>query len=209
MIVKIFVCGPIENNTFVVVCEKTKKALVIDPAFGAFNKVEKYIKENKFFLEKILLTHAHWDHIIDVLLLKNEFSLSIYMQKSDCVLLDSSQASFFSAISIPKFKPDVLLEGDEKIKLGDIEILTIHTPGHTPGCVCYYIEKEKMLFSGDTLFKGSFGRVDLPYSNSEDMINSLKKLSNLPKDVKVYPGHGSETTIGRENWIKNPEKFIK
>ncbi len=209
MIIKIFVCGPIENNTFVIVCKKTKKALVIDPAFGSGNKVEKYINENKYILEKILLTHAHWDHITDVKLLKEEFSCPIYMHKLESDLLKNPQKPyFFSSITIPDLKPDILLEGDEKIELGDLEILVIHTPGHTPGSVCYYVEKEKVLFSGDTLFKGSFGRVDFPYSNPQDMIESLKTLSNLPKDVKVYPGHGSDTTIGKENWINNPQKFI-
>lgn len=209
MIIKKFVCGPIENNTFVLVSEKTKKALVIDPAFGASNKVEKYVNENNYTLEKILLTHGHWDHITDVKLLKEEFSCLVYAHKLDSSLLENPQeSSFFSTITLPNFKPDVLLEGGEKIKLGDIEILVIHTPGHTPGCICFYIEKEKVLFSGDTLFKGSFGRVDFSYSSSQDMIKSLKKLSNLPKDVKVYPGHGSETTIGNESWIENPEKFI-
>lgn len=209
MLLKLFVCGPIQNNTFVIADEKNKKALVIDPAFGSYNKIKNYLKEKNFKLEKILLTHGHWDHITDVSLLKDDFECLVYLHKLDLFLVEKPQKpSFFSEITIPNLKPDILLEGNEKIKLGDIEILVIHTPGHTPGSVCYYVEKEKVLFSGDTLFKGSYGRVDSPYSNSQDMIKSLKLLSKLPKDVKVYPGHGSDTTIGKEDWIESAEKFV-
>jgi glyoxylase-like metal-dependent hydrolase (beta-lactamase superfamily II) len=209
MIVEVFVCGPIENNTIVVVCDKTKKALVIDPGFGSHNKIKNFINKNKYSLEKILLTHAHWDHIADVEILKEIFSCPVYVHKLDKDLLENPQrSSSFSMITIPSITPDKLLEDNERIKMGEIEFLTIFTPGHTPGSVCYYIEKEKILFSGDTLFKGAFGRVDFPYSNPQDMVKSLMKLSKLPKDVKVYPGHGSFTTIGKENWIENIEKFI-
>lgn len=209
MIVKVFVCGPIENNTIVVVCDKTKKALVIDPAFGCNDKIKKFVEENKYSLEKILLTHAHWDHIADVKLLKDVFSCPVYVHKLDSFLLENPpKHALFSMITIPKIKADVSLQDNEKIKMGEIELVTIHTPGHTPGSVCYYVENEKALFSGDTLFKGSFGRVDFPYSNPQDMIDSLKKLSKLPKEVKVYPGHGPKTTIGQENWIVDVEKFI-
>lgn len=209
MIIQTFVCGPLENNTYAIVCEKIKRVVVIDPAFGAKKKIEKFLEKNEYVLEKILLTHGHWDHITDVVLLKEEFSCPVFLHQGDWDLLENPQkSSFFSAITVPHFKPDFFLQDNDKIKLGDITISVIHTPGHTPGCVCLYIEKEKILFSGDTLFKGSFGRVDFPYSSAENMIKSLKRLSNLPKDVKVYPGHGSETTIGRENWIMNPEKFI-
>jgi len=209
MIINIFICGPIENNTIVFVCEKTKKAAVIDPSFGAEAKVEEFLKQNSYTLDKILLTHAHWDHIADVKLIKDKFSSPVYIHKLDANMLEHpDRLPAFSEITIPGVKPDVLLEDNDKIKVGEIEILTIHTPGHTPGGVCYYIESEKTLFSGDTLFKGSFGRVDFPYSNPKKMISSLEKLSKLPKDIKVYPGHGSATTIGKESWMENVEKFI-
>lgn len=210
MILKIFICGPLQNNTYVGVCKKTKKAFVIDPSFGSYNKVEKFIKDNNYTLDKILLTHAHWDHITDVLLLKDVFNSLVCIHKNDLELLQNPQKStYFSAITIPSFKPDMVIEDNQKILVGEIQIEVIHTPGHTPGCVCYYIAKEKVLFSGDTLFKGSFGRVDFSYSNAQDMIKSLKKLSTLPEDTTVYPGHGSKTTIQKEEWIKNSEKYVR
>jgi len=208
MFIKIFVLGPIENNTFVVTCEKTKKSFVIDPSFGAFEKVKKFLKENLFTLDKILLTHSHMDHIADVKHLKDAFSVPVYVNRLEAKTLEEpEQLSFFST-KVLGTKPDVLFEDKDKIKVGDIEIDVIHTPGHTPGGSCFYIKKEKTLFSGDTLFKGSFGRVDFSYSNPEDMIKSLKKLSKLEKDTIVYPGHGSKTTIKDESWTENADQFI-
>ncbi|MFA6119479.1 MAG: MBL fold metallo-hydrolase [Parachlamydiales bacterium] len=209
MILEKFVCGPLDNNTFLIVSEKTNKALVVDPSFGSYDKIAIYLKKHQCILEKILLTHFHWDHIADVLLLKNEFNPQVYIHRADAFILQNPKDETPSSlITIHPIKPDVLLDDNSLIDLSDIELLTIHTPGHTPGSSCFYIEKEKILFSGDTLFKGSYGRVDFEYSKPQAMIESLKKLSKLPEDVKVYPGHGNATTIGRENWMKNVEKFI-
>jgi len=208
MIVKKFICGPLENNTYVLICKQTKKAAVIDPSFGSYDKIMTYSDE-KYLLDKILLTHAHWDHIADVKLVKEKFKALICIHKSDSNILESPQVIPGFSFVIQGIKPDILLEDNQTINVGNLKILTIHTPGHTPGSSCFYIKKEKALFSGDTLFKGSFGRVDFPLSNPKDMIQSLKKLSKLSKDVSVYPGHGSETKIGKENWMENVEEFIE
>ena len=209
MLIQKFVLGPIDNNTYVVVSEESKKAFVIDPSFGSIDKLSEFLEKNSFTLEAILLTHSHWDHIADVKIIKDKFFIPIYVHKLDAKSLENpGPIEFLPSLKVEGVKPDVLLEADKEIKVADINILVLHTPGHTPGGVCYLIEKEKTLFSGDTLFKGSFGRVDFPYSNPEDMIKSLKKLSMLDSDTKVYPGHGSQTTIGKENWMKNADKFI-
>ena len=98
---------------------------------------------------------------------------------------------------------DMLVGEEDRIKINGILFKIIHTPGHTKGGICLYEEKQQILFSGDTLFNGTYGRVDLPDSDEKEMKQSLKKLSKLPKDVKVYPGHGRETTIGDElEWIE-------
>ena len=208
MLIKIFVLGPIDNNTFLVGCEKTKKAFVIDPSFDAFYEIKKFLDDSSYSLDKICLTHSHWDHIADVKLLKDAFSAPVYIHELDAKTLKEPLNLFSLKEKIQGVDADVLLKDKDKITVGDIEIETIHTPGHTPGCVCFLIKKEKTLFSGDTLFQGSFGRVDFEYSNPKDMIISLKKLSKLDKDIKVYPGHGSITTIGDESWMENAENFI-
>jgi glyoxylase-like metal-dependent hydrolase (beta-lactamase superfamily II) len=99
-------------------------------------------------------------------------------------------------------EPDgMLADGDEKV-LGLLRFKVVHTPGHSPGCVLFYFEKEKVLISGDTLFRGTYGRVDLPSSNPQKMKESLAKIKQFPDDVTVYPGHGGSTTIGREQrWL--------
>lgn len=207
MLIKIFVLGPIDNNTYLIGCENTKKAFVIDPSFNATDEIKKFLEDSSYSLDKICLTHSHWDHIADVKLLKDTFSIPVYIHELDAAMLKNPD-NLFSDQKVEGVEADVLLKDSDKISLGDLEIETIHTPGHTPGGVCFLIKKEKTLFSGDTLFKGSFGRVDFDYSNPKDMIKSLKKLSQLDKDIKVYPGHGSSTTIGAESWMENVEKYI-
>ena len=208
MLIKIFVLGPLENNTFVVTSQKSKKSFVIDPSFGAFEKIKNFLEDKSYTLDKILLTHSHMDHIADVKHLKDAFSSSVYIHKLEAKALEKPEPLSFFSMKAEGVKPDILFEDREKIKVGDIEIEVIHTPGHTPGGSCFYIEKEKTLFSGDTLFKGSFGRVDFSYSSPKDMVKSLERLSKLPKETKVYPGHGSLTTIKDESWMENAKQFI-
>ncbi|MBS0627933.1 MAG: MBL fold metallo-hydrolase, partial [Verrucomicrobia bacterium] len=97
-------------------------------------------------------------------------------------------------------------EDGDIFNIGNLEIQVIFTPGHSPGCLCLYLQSERTLFSGDTLFQGTMGRIDFPSSNPEDMWRSLQKLSNLPSSVKVFPGHGNPTSIGAESWIAHAQK---
>ncbi|OGN60144.1 MAG: hypothetical protein A3F40_00240 [Chlamydiae bacterium RIFCSPHIGHO2_12_FULL_27_8] len=209
MQIEIFVLGPLENNTFLIICEKTNKAAVIDPSFGALKALKKYTVNKNIFIEKILLTHSHFDHIYDVNKIKTEYSALIYIHELDVKnLTDPGSDNIFSDVLVEKVIPDVLLKGGEQIKIGEIILDVIHTPGHTPGGICFLSKKDKILFSGDTLFKGTYGRIDFPTSNREDMINSLKKLSQLDKETIVYPGHFNSTSISNESWLNNFEKLI-
>jgi hydroxyacylglutathione hydrolase len=209
MILKRFICGPLDTNTYLITCEKTFQTAIIDPGLGSFKEVEKTIRNEDFHLVALFLTHSHWDHIADGSLFKNHFSLSVYVHKEDAKNVENPGSdqipSFFS---IPPLQPDRLLKGGEILSIGDIQIKVIHTPGHSPGSVCYYIPQEKMLFSGDTLFRGTIGNLSSPTASSERMWSSLKKLSLLPKDTIVYPGHGGQTSIGREKFLENPEEFF-
>jgi glyoxylase-like metal-dependent hydrolase (beta-lactamase superfamily II) len=209
MILKKFVCGPLENNTYLIACENNKLASVIDPSFGSAKEIVSFLEKNNLKLDKILLTHSHYDHIADVKSLKDKLFSSIYVHKLDSKnLLDPGSDEIFSMFQIEKVTPDFFIKENDLIKSGDITFKVIDTPGHTPGGVCYLIEKEKILFTGDTLFKGSYGRVDFPTSNKEDMINSLLKLSKLDPDIIVYPGHGDKTKIKDESWLKNAKNFV-
>jgi glyoxylase-like metal-dependent hydrolase (beta-lactamase superfamily II) len=206
MDIEVFTLGPLFNNTILLTCEKTKISAVVDPSFG-IKKVLSYIDKKELSLEKVLLTHSHYDHTEGISLIKEKKDVLIYIHKLDKKTLETPEKIPF--IGKPaSFKADVLLEDGDIIDVGQIKIKVIHTPGHTPGSSCFYIEKEKILISGDTLFKNSMGRVDFPSSNPSDMWESLKKLSKLPKDTIVIPGHGSQTTIEKESWMGNAEKYF-
>ena len=166
------------------------------------------ISQDSLTVEMILLTHSHWDHIADCHLLQTKLGTSLYVHQQDA---DNVQKP--GADGLPLFFPikpatvtGSLVDG-QKIKVGTLILEVIHTPGHTPGGVCFYLENKNILFSGDTLFQGSMGRIDLPTaSKPEVMWSSLKRLSLLPKETIVYPGHGDPTTIGKESWIADPQK---
>ena len=207
---QVFVCGALQNNTIILFCSITKKAIVIDPAQNSFSIIKKFVEEKNLHIEKILLTHSHWDHIIGVADVQNRWGVDVYVHPLD---LDNLQQPGIDklpfSMPVKKIKRGIkTFQDNEKICLGNITIEVLHTPGHSPGSVCFYINKENLLFSGDTLFQGSFGNVSFPLSNPKDMKKSLQKLSLLPKETLVIPGHGNSTSIGEEAWLNNLEGFF-
>ncbi|MBI5346841.1 MAG: MBL fold metallo-hydrolase [Chlamydiae bacterium] len=209
MILEKFVVGPLANNTILLCSETSNMAAVVDPSFGSFEEISKYLKKNSFDLKKILLTHSHYDHIVDAKRFKEHFHAEIYIHKLDSDnLINPGSDGLLGISNLQGVMPDHFLEDGQKFLVGTIVLRVIHTPGHTPGSICFYIPSEKILLSGDTLFKGAFGRLDLPTSEPEKMMDSLKKLSKLPKDTKVISGHGSDTFIGKEEWLEDPKNFF-
>ncbi len=199
MIIKTFSCGPIETNAYLVECPETHEAALIDAPLGVASEIKDYPN-----IKKIFITHSHWDHIADAAKLKSTFHIPLYIHSYDEENLKkpgSDRLPLF--FPVQGTKAEGLLEEGEKFKIGKLEFQVIETPGHSPGGVCFWFPKEKVLFSGDTLFRGSMGRVDFPTSSPAQMWESLKKLGKLPPETKVYPGHGPPTTIGSESWIKN------
>lgn len=182
--------GPIDTNCYIVEDEKTKEALIIDPGDRA-DKVLKLLEKFNLKAKRIVITHGHFDHVGGNRGLKEALKVELCMHDND----------LFGIASTDSPKPDCYLKGGEKIKVGSLEFTVIHTPGHSPGGICLYCEKEKTLFSGDTLFFETYGRVDLPFSSPAAMKESLTKLLALPKETKVYPGHGRPTTIGDEQGL--------
>ncbi len=202
--VKKFVFNPFSVNTFLLWNLKTRETIVIDP--GCSNEEEQ--REFKHSVEKenlkikyLLNTHCHIDHIIGNKFVKETFDPVFIVPEKDLPLLRNlkNQAELFGIFVEESPEPDAFFEPDGLIMLSDVKLNTIFTPGHTPGEFSFHLPEEKILFSGDVLFKESIGRTDLWGGNENLLIETIKtKLFVLPDDTLVYPGHGAETTIGYE-----------
>lgn len=184
-----FVLGQLQVNCYLLYDEK-KNCVLIDPGAEA-NKLISYIRKNKFELRAILLTHTHFDHTGAVKELRAAFDVPLYLHREE---VENRDASKFSGLGTEEGL--TYLEGGEELGFGDVAIKVIHTPGHTPGGVCYMAGNS--LFAGDTLFMGSCGRVDFPGGSFSKILESLKLLSELEGNPEVYPGHGPETTMDSE-----------
>lgn len=197
------VLGDLETNCYIVWDEKTKQCLIIDPADDGVG-VSEEIQARSLTPIGVLVTHAHFDHILGALDLKLIYKVPFYCSSKDEFLLNrqSKTASHFlkRKITIPNFeKIDMDLNEIDEIRLGDEVFQVFKTPGHTPGSVCLYSEDSKLLFSGDTLFFQLRGRTDFSYGSTKQIYKSLAKLMKLPADTEVYSGHGEMTTIGTES----------
>ena len=192
-----------ETNCYIVVDEKLKKAMVIDPA-GNVPKIIEVLNNLGAELEYIYLTHCHADHINGVNDLKRAVAGKVLIHRNGRDNLENRIPILAEYIGVPPIyvKEDSIVDDEDTLHVGDIEFRVIYTPGHTNDGTSLYCEKEGLVFSGDTLFKGAWGRVDLPTSDFDDIMNSIiKKLLILPDETIVYPGHGKPTRIGDEKPI--------
>lgn len=194
------VLGPVQTTCYVV--SSQGRAVIVDPAANA-TKIIQYLGTKKLIPEAILLTHGHFDHIGAVNELAAKYSLPIYAHKSEKEYFDQPEVN----LSTMMYQPFVLSEDLDYHWLADGATLTcldtqvkiFHVPGHTSGSLCYYFVKDRMVFTGDTLFKQSIGRTDFIYGNHQQLVTGIKqKLFTLPDDTLVYPGHGDCTTVADE-----------
>ena len=192
-----------ETNCYIIVDETQKKAMVIDPA-GEVPKIIEILDTLGAELVYIYLTHCHADHINGVNELKKEKGGKVLIHRKGRENLENRVPVLAEYIGLPPIyvKEDSIVDDDDILHVGDLEFRVIYTPGHTDDGTALYCEKEEMLFSGDTLFKGAWGRVDLPTSDFDAIMNSIiNKLLVLPENTIVYPGHGKPTRIGDEKPI--------
>lgn len=191
------------TNCYIVQDEKSKETMVIDPG-GEINKIIEMLDIIEADVKYIYLTHCHADHAGGVTELKNRKGGKILIHRFDASGLADNGISLSTYIGMEPIylEADSRIDDEDLIHIGDIEFKVIHTPGHTKGGSCLYCEKEKLLFSGDTLFRGTWGRTDLPTGSFEDIINSIvKKLMILSDETICYPGHGKSTKIMEEKPI--------
>lgn len=186
-------------NTYIYYDEQTLTGAVIDPGVGS-EKVMRVIEAKNIDVKHILLTHGHFDHIAAVPDIKRKYNADVCALKEENVVLSNPGFNASNLIGNPtKIIADRFLNDGEEINVGNGVLKVIHTPGHTIGGACYYAEKSKIVFSGDTLFFESIGRTDFHTGNPYSIVSSIKqKLFSLPEDVKVLCGHGEHTTIGHE-----------
>jgi hydroxyacylglutathione hydrolase len=197
------VTKPLDTNAYLIISEKTKKAIVVDPGFESFDRIMALVKNEEAEIHGIYLTHSHFDHIADVARFQRELDLKVFVHEEDAKNVEEPGSDgIFSAPDLEGAKVSGFLKDGEEVVFGDLSFRVIHTPGHSPGSVLFYFEEKKVLISGDTIFRGTYGRVDLPHSDPEKMKSSLAKIKELPEDVQIYPGHGGSTHIGREKrWL--------
>lgn len=202
--VKNYMVSEFGTNCYFVINSRTKEMLVVDPGDNA-PMLADAITQEELIPVGILLTHGHLDHAGAAEALAKKFGIKIYAHEAEKKTLEDSCINLTSAFGAPNaFHADVFLKDDEILELLGCKIKVLFTPGHTPGGCCYYFSEQRMLFSGDTLFCESVGRTDFPRGSSSVLIRSIReKLLTLPDDVKVYPGHMSQTSIGTEK-MYNP-----
>ena len=201
MIVKQIIVGSMAVCCYIVACEKTGKAAVIDPG-GDEKKILAEIKDKGYQVEYIIATHGHPDHVCGNRVLQEATGAKIVMHRLDSLFFNKPEVrSYFSMLGLEPSPPvDREVEEGESIEIGTVSLKIIHTPGHTPGGMCLYNAPD--LITGDTLFVGGLGRTDFPGGSHEELLHSITtKLLVLPAETVVWPGHGyggSRSTIGEE-----------
>lgn len=210
MIVHRFVCGPFEENTYI--AHENGEAVLIDP--GCFNPAERkritdYISAHKLTMKRLLLTHGHIDHVLDLKFFAAHLGLAYEMHAEDAPLIEQAERTaraYGMRMEAPE-PPTHFLDETNTVAFGKANWQIFHTPGHSPGSICFYDATNGFVIGGDVLFAGSVGRTDLWQGSMDTLLHSIEtKLMALPDETVVYSGHGRETTIGRER-LYNP--FLK
>jgi len=202
MQVEVLTVGMFQSNCYLLSCERTGEAIIID-AGDEGERILSLIESRDLKIKAIVNTHAHIDHVSALSEVAPALSAPVLMHKGDLEIYDNlaAQAATFGMKAPQNIKIERFVEEGDKIEFGDVTCEVIHTPGHSPGGISIICrgDKPQKIFSGDTLFMGSIGRIDLHGGDFETIIQSLQdKYLPLPDDTIVYPGHGGDTTIGTE-----------
>ena len=208
MIIKRFVFNDFSVNTYLIVDEQHGKVIIIDPGMSTEKEeviIDDFIKTNKLKVDKVILTHGHFDHCLGINFFLRQ-NIPVLINKEDEILLDYAEdmAKPFGIKIQEKLKATDYLTDEQVLTFGKNKLRVIHTPGHSPGHSCIIMEDEKIIFTGDLIFKGSIGRTDLPGGDYNQLQYSIKeKILTLSSDYKLLPGHGQETYLSDE-LLNNP-----
>lgn len=199
-----FLVGPMQTNIYLIGCKATGTGAIVD-AGGDTDGVLARAEERGLELTKILQTHAHIDHVGGLAAMKARTDAPIYLHEAELEMYNAveQQGRMFGMQVDQPPAPDIYLEDGDTVELGDLTAEVLLLPGHSPGGIAFLFADQGVIFSGDVLFAGSIGRVDLPGSDREQMEQSLERLKKLDDDIRVLSGHGPETTIGQEK-SRNP-----
>ncbi len=201
MLLATFPVGPLGCNCSIVGCTETGEAAVIDPG-GDADRIIEMLEKNGLKVKYLLHTHAHFDHVLGSKEMREKTGAKICLHKEDQWLYDNlaKQCALFGMKANDTLPVDKYLADEEEVVIGNLKTQVIHTPGHTPGSLCFSVaDKESVLFAGDTLFQHSIGRTDLWGGSFEQIINSIRgRLFKLDDSTEVIPGHGPNTTIWSE-----------
>lgn len=207
-----FTVNMIEENTYLI-WDETNEAVLVDCGAQHADEqhtIAQFIDDRHLHLVRLLNTHGHFDHVFGNLFISRHYHLSPEMAKAEQVTYESAreQMAMFLHRDFPLEVPPVRhwLEEGETVEFGHHRLEVIHTPGHTPGGVCYYCATDHLLWSGDSLFRREIGRCDLPGGDERALVTALRqKVTTLPEDVLVLPGHGPSTTVGEE---RNGNRYL-
>ena len=195
------VIGPVSTNLYVLGDEASNEAIAIDTATPCVEWLTMTLAERGWTLKLIVSTHRHWDHIGDNAAVAERTKARICAHTLDRHGLENPQP-LFAPFPLPPSVPAIDLAEGSHIRFGEIELHVLHTPGHTEGSVCLLADSERLLFTGDTLFAGGWGRTDLPGGDESALIDSLARLATMADDLRVLPGHGGQSTTEREKrWL--------
>lgn len=194
-----FVLGPIMTNCYVVACEQTKEAVIIDGGADAHLLVDA-LEERGYELKAVWQTHAHIDHVAGLNEVRAKSAAPIYLHEKEQPLYDAAveQGLRFGFQIQPLPKVDQYVDEGQVVNVGEGQAKVLLLPGHSPGSVAFYFEEKGLFFGGDVVFAGSVGRVDLPGSSPSEMRASLARIKELPEEVEIFPGHGPKTTLKQE-----------
>lgn len=213
MIIETLVVGQIQTNCYVIADAKTRQGAVVDPG-GNADMILKTVDKHNLDIGYVINTHAHFDHmlanadLVRMLSSRQKTAPKLAAHLDAVSLLEQGGgARWFGLWAARSPRPDLELQDGAELAIGTLLMRVLHTPGHSPGCICLYCATEKMLFGGDVLFRDGVGRTDLPGGDWDILMHSIvNKLFVLPDEVVVYPGHGMPTTIGRE---KKSNPFVR